>query len=165
MSKAFTDEEALTASVPGRRVERAAAGQERPITAAGHQALLARAAALRTDVAQSSAEARGQAEHALALVEAALGSVRVAPPSLDDGVVRFGSVVELTWDDGRRQRVHLVGPDELDLPVDGVATRISVLSPLARALLEHVSGDEVELARPRGPAVATIERVSSSPSP
>jgi transcription elongation GreA/GreB family factor len=159
MSKAFTDEEALTAPVPGRRVERAAPGQERPITPAGSQSLLATAAALRGQVPGTTCEVRARLEYQLALAEATLASVRVVEPGPVDGEVRFGSLVHLLWDDGRAQRVLLVGPDELELAAETGVTRVSVQAPLGRALVGQREGDEVELVRPRGAAHASIVRV------
>jgi transcription elongation GreA/GreB family factor len=77
--------------------------------------------------------------------------LEVPPP---DGRVRFGSTVELEWEEGKKQTVRLVGPDETG------GTGISVESPLARALLEQKEGDEVEVTRPRGVEVATLVRVT-----
>jgi transcription elongation factor GreB len=67
--------------------------------------------------------------------------------------VRFGSTVTLEWEDGREQVIRLVGPDEAG------GRDVSVESPLARTLLEHHEGDEVEVERPMGTAMATIVRV------
>jgi transcription elongation GreA/GreB family factor len=159
MSKAFTDEEALTAPVPGRRVERAAPGQERPITPAGHHALLAQAAALRASLAGTAGDERARLEHRLALAEASLSSVRVVAPGPVDGEVRFGSEVELRWDDGRAQRLVLLGEDELELPGAPGVARVSVQAPLGRALVGQREGDEIELQRPRGAVVAVIVAV------
>lgn len=146
MSKAFTSEETPDEPVLGRPVHRAAPGQERPMTPEGYQALLAERARWvggRTD----------QEKHRLALVNATLESVRVVTPPPRDGTVRFGSTVTLAWDDGRTQVVRLVGPDEAQ------GQHISVESPLARTLLEQKEGDEVEVTRPRGVAVARLVRV------
>lgn len=92
-------------------------------------------------------------KHRLALVNATLESVRVVTPPPRDGTVRFGSTVTLAWDDGRTQVVRLVGPDEAG------GTDINVESPLAKTLLEQKEGDEVEVTRPRGVAVARLLRV------
>ncbi len=146
MSKAFTSEETPDAPVLGRPVQRAAPGQERPMTPEGHQALLAERDRLlggKTD----------ELKHKLALVNATLESVRVVTPPAPDGTVRFGSTVTLEWDDGRSQVVRLVGVDEAQ------GQNISVESPLARTLLEQKAGDEVEVIRPRGVASARLVRV------
>lgn len=157
MSKAFTDEEALTASVPGRLVQRAARGDERPVTARGYRDLSEQAAALKQALVASprpDEAARAQLEHRLALLQATLESVRVVEAVGEPGVVRFGSSIDLQWEDGRAQHLELVGPDETDGKV-----RISFESPLGRALLGQREGTVVEIERPRGLASATILKV------
>lgn len=165
MSKAFTDEEAKDAGVLGRPASVAARGQERPITPEGHRALTedferlstverARVAAIPDDAVREAEKA--QLEHRLALVAATLSSVRVVEPVPADGEVRFGSTVTLRWDDGRTQVLRLVGPDE----ADSKAGRVSIEAPLARPLLGQRRGDTVEVERPRGVAVATIDEVA-----
>jgi transcription elongation factor GreB len=164
MSKAFTDEEAADATVAGRAPARAARGQERPITPAGHRRLREglrrlveeeRPAALAlADAIVREARLR-DVDHRIALATAALESVRiVTPPEASQGAtaVVFGCRVTLAWEDGRRQVVRLVGPDE----VDARAGHISVESPLGRALLGQEPGDTVEVARPRGREEVTI---------
>ncbi len=156
MSKAFTSEETEDAPVLGRLVVRAPRGQERPMTPAGYRALVAEQARLTGERLDASDEGhKAQLEHRLAVVAATLESVRVVEPPPPDGTVRFGSEVTLAWGDGQTQRVRLVGPDE----ADGKEGRISVESPLARALLEHREGDELEIDRPRGVATATLVAV------
>lgn len=159
VSKAFTSEENEDAPVLGRVVQRAAAGEERPITPEGHAALVARQRALVLEneraAERGDRDAIAEAAHRLALVTATLESVRVVEAASPDGTVRFGSEVTLAWEDGRRQTVTLVGPDE----AEGVA-RISVTSPLGRALVGAREGAELEIERPRGTAIATILRVA-----
>lgn len=116
------------------------------MTPEGYQALLAEEKRLGSGETQ-------ELKHRLALVRATLESVRVVTPPPPDGTVRFGSTVTLGWDDGRVQRLRLVGPDEAG------GTDISVESPLARTLLEQKEGDEVEVTRPRGVATARLVRV------
>lgn len=126
------------------------------MTLAGHRALLQEEARLiEARPLERDEAARAQLDHRLALVKATLESVRVVEPVAPDGTVRFGSVVELEWDDGRTQRVWLVGPDE----ADGVDGRVNVESPLGRALVGQREGDEVEVTRPRGVATATLVSV------
>ncbi len=65
----------------------------------------------------------------------------------DTSKVYFGATVTLlNEDDGSTQRYQLVGPDETDL----TARRISVDSPVGRALLGKRKGDVVTVRRPRG---------------
>jgi transcription elongation factor GreB len=70
--------------------------------------------------------------------------VREAPPRRDR--VYFGAWVTLEDEAGAESRYRLVGPDEFDVE----RRRISIESPLGRALLGREVGDEIELKRPRG---------------
>ncbi len=64
-----------------------------------------------------------------------------------DGEVHVGSVVSFTdRNEGRDRTVMLVDPHEAQ-PSDG---RLSVASPVARALLGHRVGDLVEVHTPKG---------------
>lgn len=60
--------------------------------------------------------------------------------------VYFGALVELAAEDGDPKRYRIVGPDE----TDATQGRISVDSPLARALLNHEVGDVVLARLPGG---------------
>jgi transcription elongation GreA/GreB family factor len=152
VSKAFTSEENESVGVAGRVPTRSAPGDERPITAEGHALLLARLDAWiaeRATVAAGSDRA-AELDHRMAVVSATLESVRVVAVEPADGTARFGSIVSLRWEDGRSQRVRLVGPDEAE------GDRISVLGPIGRALVGQRAGAIVEIDRPKGPAEATI---------
>ena len=162
MSKAFTSEETPDASIIGRAVRRAEPGTERPITADGHRALTAELRRLveeerprlRSLIDAMEREAKlAELDHRVALLQATLASVRIAEATgANVGQVCFGSRVTIEWEGGRQQRLHIVGPDE----ADAKAGRISIDSPLARSLMAHVAGDEVEVERPRGVEGATI---------
>lgn len=161
MSKAFTSEETEDASVPGRAVVRAAPGDERPITAEGHAALVSLREALvreRAEVAGAAAADRDgrlrALDHRLALTRATLESVRVVEVGRPDGVARFGSTVVLREEGRPARRLRLVGPDEAEGP-----THVSVLAPLGRALLGARAGSEVEVERPSGEVVYVVEAV------
>jgi transcription elongation GreA/GreB family factor len=159
MSKAFTSEETPDEAVLGRSVERVARGRERPITLEGYRALVNEQEKLKAQRASEADDVRrAQLDHRLSLVAATLESVKVVNVPAPDGVVRFGSTVVLEWEDGKRQTVTLVGPDEAGRGEDA-ASRISVESPLARVLLEQREGDEVEVVRPRGTAGAVLVSV------
>ncbi len=71
------------------------------------------------------------------------------PPPRSDRVY-FGAWVALEDEAGEERRYRLVGPDESDVEQG----RISIDSPLGRALLGKQEGDELELRRPGGPAVS-----------
>ncbi|MGB8326279.1 MAG: transcription elongation factor GreB [Steroidobacteraceae bacterium] len=80
------------------------------------------------------------------------GMVIVDQAPSDPSRVYFGAWVELEAQDGSRIRHRIVGPDEFD----NSAQYISVDSPLARALLGRLLGDEVGVQSPSGPRRFTI---------
>ena len=68
-------------------------------------------------------------------------------PPEDRSRVFFGAWVRIESESGEeQQRWHLVGPDEFDL----AKRRLSIDSPLARALLGKRVEDEVRVATPEG---------------
>ncbi len=73
--------------------------------------------------------------------------------------IYFGAWVELEDDAGKLVTFRIVGPDEFDLQ----RGQISMNSPLARALLSKVEGDEVCVALPAGEATFLITKVSYEP--
>jgi transcription elongation GreA/GreB family factor len=73
----------------------------------------------------------------------------------EQGKVRLGARVTLEDDGGRAVEYALVPSDEAD-PASG---RVSVESPLGRALLGKSEGDEVVVERPRGRAEYTVTAV------
>ena len=80
----------------------------------------------------------------------ALTVVRTVPERLDK--VYFGARVRYEDEDGSEHEVCLVGPDESE-PGAG---RVSIESPIGRALMGKEEGDEVTIRRPRGNAQLTI---------
>jgi len=68
-------------------------------------------------------------------------SAELVPPLKDSGKVHFGSTVLIEREDGRRQQWRIVGEDE----ADPSRQTISHVSPLARALVNKVVGDVVEV--------------------
>ena len=64
----------------------------------------------------------------------------------DTGKVFFGAWVTLEDEDGKERCYRIVGPDEFDL----AAGKLSMDSPLARALLGKRLDDEVTLQSPAG---------------
>jgi transcription elongation factor GreA len=73
-----------------------------------------------------------------------------------DGVVAFGSTVAVQGEDGSQQTWELVSSHEAS-PAQG---RLSVDSPVARALIGSRAGDEVVIALPRGERTYTVVSVS-----
>jgi transcription elongation factor GreB len=80
----------------------------------------------------------------------------VHPSTSQAGRVYFGAHVVLEAEDGEELRYQLVGPDEFDAALG----RISVDSPLAKALLGKEEGDEVKVIRPRGTLMVVIEEIN-----
>ncbi|MGH0035533.1 MAG: transcription elongation factor GreB [Myxococcota bacterium] len=72
------------------------------------------------------------------------------------GRVFFGAWVTLEDEDGNIVRYRIVGPDEFDAS----SGRISIESPVARALMRKEVGDEVLVKRPRGDAVYEILEIT-----
>ncbi|MBC8145731.1 MAG: GreA/GreB family elongation factor, partial [bacterium] len=76
-----------------------------------------------------------------------LESVTVVTPSQDRaGTVYFGAWVRLVSATGSEHSYRIVGPDEIDLD----RGKISMDSPLGKALMRHNVGDEVMVKRPIG---------------
>jgi transcription elongation factor GreA len=71
------------------------------------------------------------------------------------GVVGLGSVVHVRDGDGREQRFEIVSSNSA-APSEG---RISVESPVARALLGLAAGDEATVALPRGSRSYALLRI------
>jgi transcription elongation factor GreB len=68
------------------------------------------------------------------------------------GRVFFGAWVTVEDEEGEQAEYQIVGPDEFD-PKE---RKISVESPLARALLGKREDDEVSFRRPKGPTTLTV---------
>jgi transcription elongation factor GreB len=66
--------------------------------------------------------------------------------------VYFGAWVELEDEDGAVSEFRVVGPDEFD----AASGRISMDSPLGRALLGRAEGDAFTLQRPKGPVTYVV---------
>jgi transcription elongation factor GreA len=81
-------------------------------------------------------------------LEQSLSRAEVIDPSkLSGSKVQFGARLKLSnVDTGEEQSFQIVGPEEADLKLG----RISVASPLARALLGHEVGEEIRVTMPAG---------------
>lgn len=67
--------------------------------------------------------------------------------SIPEGVVAYGSIVTVEdLDSGDSQAYEIVFPEE----VDAASGKISLISPIGKALLNKSVGDEVEVQSPRG---------------
>lgn len=91
-------------------------------------------------------------------LEQTLSRAEVIDPSKQSGSkVQFGAKVKLSnVDTGEEQSLQIVGPEEADQKHG----RISVTSPLARALLGHEVGEEFQAMMPAGPRTYEIIDVS-----
>jgi transcription elongation factor GreA len=142
-----------------------------PMTARGAVALRAELKKLKTqdrpNVIKAIAEARGHGDlsenaeyHAareqqgfiegrIGEIESKLSNAEIIDPATlpNNGKVIFGAVVELEdQDNGGRVTYQVVGEDEADIR----AGRISVTSPIARALVGKSEGDVVDVTAPGG---------------
>ena len=77
-------------------------------------------------------------------------------PERDPDKVTFGAWVTLEDEDGATVYYQLVGADEFDVSLG----KISVASPVGKALLGKEEGDDVVVERPRGRASFTIMAIS-----
>lgn len=73
-----------------------------------------------------------------------------------EGKVFFGAWVEVENDEGDTKTFRIVGYDE----IYGRNDYISIDSPMARALLKKVEGDEVVVPTPHGEAIWYVNRVA-----
>ena len=142
-----------------------------PMTVAGAERLKAELHRLKTTerpaVIQAIAEARAQGdlsenadydaakerqgfiEGRIAEVESKLANAQVIDPGEveADGRVVFGATVDIEdADSGERSSYQIVGDDEADIK----GGKISVNSPIARALIGKTEGDSVEVQAPGG---------------
>jgi len=140
-----------------------------PMTPDGHAALTAELNALKAERPKISQEIgiardhgdlkenaeyhaakdkQGMCEARIAEIEDKLSRADVIDPStLGGDRVKFGAFVELEdMDNGKVVTYRLVGPDESDLKQG----KISITSPVARAIVGKEVGDEVSVQTPGG---------------
>jgi transcription elongation factor GreA len=94
-------------------------------------------------------EQQGFIEGRINEIESKLANAEIIDPSklTNNGKVVFGAVVEVeVQDDGTRVVYQVVGEDEADIR----AGRISITSPIARALVGKSEGTVVEVSAPGG---------------
>jgi transcription elongation factor GreA len=94
-------------------------------------------------------EQQGFIEGRIGEIESKLANAEVIDPSklTNTGKVVFGAVVELEdQDDGSRVVYQVAGEDEADIR----AGRISITSPIARALVGKSEGEVVDVSAPGG---------------
>ena len=94
-------------------------------------------------------ERQGFIEGRIAEIETKLANAQVIEPSSidSDGSIMFGATVELEdLSSGLRVAYQIVGDDEADIKHG----KISIGSPIARALIGKYAGDVVEVQAPGG---------------
>lgn len=98
---------------------------------------------------ESARERQGFIEGRIAELESKLSNAQVIDPKLldADGRVVFGATLDLQdLESGEKVTYQIVGDDEADIKVG----KISVSSPIARALIGRYSGDIAEVKAPAG---------------
>ena len=140
-----------------------------PMTPDGHAALTAELNALKAErpkisqeigIARDHGDLKENAEYHAAKDKQGMCEARIAeiedklsradiidPSTLGGDKVKFGAFVELEdMDNGTVVTYRLVGPDESDIKQG----KISVTSPVARAIVGKEVGDEVQVQTPGG---------------
>jgi transcription elongation factor GreA len=103
-------------------------------------------------------EQQGFIEGRIGEIEAKLSTAEIIDPSTvtNNGKVIFGATVKLEGqDDGKAISYQIVGEDEADIK----SGRISITSPIARALVGKSAGDVVDVAAPGGTRSYEIVKV------
>jgi transcription elongation factor GreA len=99
---------------------------------------------------EAAKERQGFIEGRIAEVETKLANAQIINPAEvnADGRIVFGATVELEDREARsRVRYQIVGEDEADIKLG----KISITSPIARALIGKEEGDIAEVQAPSGP--------------
>lgn len=90
------------------------------------------------------------------IVARILETVALRAPALENGGAGFGCAVTIEHEDGTEKTYELVGPDEADPKIG----RVSIASPLARALLRQKVGATVTIKKPQGDEDVTVLKIS-----
>lgn len=106
---------------------------------------------------QAAKEQQGFTEGRIKEIEGKLANAQVIDITkiAPSGKVVFGATVTLIDEDGEERRYQIVGEDEADLKVG----KISVFSPIARALVGKQEGDVVNVETPQGAVEYEISAV------
>ena len=106
----------------------------------------------------SAKDAQGMNEAKIADLEDKLGRADVVDPTLMSGdSVKFGATVKLVDEDTDEEVTYkVVG----DLEADVKQGKVSISSPLARALIGKAEGDSVEVTTPKGSRSYEILKVN-----
>ncbi len=147
MSKAFTNEDT---PVPDDAEALPPRPASLPITPAG-------VARLQRELASLRASGSEIGQRRARVIAQTLQSIYVLEPSAPDGRVAFGARVTVEDASGQETTYEIVGPDEVDV----TAGRISIASPVGKALLNKRAGDVVVLRRPKGDVEVTVRSVAA----
>jgi len=98
---------------------------------------------------------QGRLEGRILVLENMLRNVVIIEEAASNGEVGIGSVVEVK-DEFGKQMFTIVGPAEVDV-AEG---RISMESPVGKALMGHKVGDEVEVISPGGTRRLKITKIN-----
>lgn len=103
-------------------------------------------------------ERQGMIVARISSIEQSLSRAEVIDPSkLSGNKVQFGARVKLlNVDTEEEHKYQIVGPEEADIKLN----RISVSSPLARALIAREVGDEIKVVMPAGPRTFEILEIT-----
>lgn len=107
---------------------------------------------------KAARDQQGFVEGRIKEIEAKLSQAQVISISAADaaGKVVFGSTVRVSDDDsGEQMRYQIVGEDEADIE----AGKISVHSPIGRALIGKRKGEEARVETPGGARQFSIEEI------
>ena len=152
MSRAFVNEDnaAADANPP---VERLISEQPNYVTAQGLQQLQTHVAELQSQHSElatlkddNDKQHLADLERDLRYFNQRLQSAQVVTPAISTEKVQIGSWVTYADEEGTEHRVQLVGEDQ----ADAGAGLINWASPLGRALVGALQGDEVLWKRPAG---------------
>jgi transcription elongation factor GreA len=104
----------------------------------------------------SAKEAQGFLEGRILELEALIRNSEIVDPgSTPRDVVSLGCRVTVTEGDGESEVFQIVGSTE----ADNRARKISMESPISKALLGHRAGDSVEVPTPSGKIVFKIQKI------
>jgi transcription elongation factor GreA len=103
-------------------------------------------------------DAQGMNEARVAELEDKLSRADVIDPkTLSGDTVKFGATVKLEDEDTEEQVTYqIVGEMEADVK----SGKVSITSPIARALISKAEGDSVEVTTPKGPRSYEILEIS-----
>ena len=163
MSRAFVNEDNAAAQAD-QPVERQISEQPNYVTPAGLAQLQAKVAELQHQHSEQAAQGEQADKQRLADIERdlryftqRLQSAQVVAPATSTEKVQIGNWVTFADEQGREQRVQLVGEDQ----AHAASGLINWSSPLGRALLGAHPGDEVLWRRPAGDQPIEIIRIEA----